>query len=106
MSQPEFAYRTSAVVSNDLWLSSRRWEQNPKTLLHQARGRVLANRLQAQSTMKHTKTPCSIRAMAPTGSRGKTNANETLPSSSLFGTTKITSRSFKCGLYVRVCFLI
>ncbi|KAK4165327.1 hypothetical protein QBC43DRAFT_32046 [Cladorrhinum sp. PSN259] len=32
MAQPDFAYRPSAVISNDRWLSSRRWEQISKSV--------------------------------------------------------------------------
>lgn len=70
MAHSDFAYRPSAVASNDPWLTTRRWEQTlepvrrTKSLCQLTHGK-------ARSTMMHTRTPCSTRAPVPIGSRGK-----------------------------------
>ena len=70
MAHSDFAYRPPAVASNDPWLTSRRWEQNPESV-RRTRSLCQLTHGKARSTMMHTRTPCSTRAPAPIGSRGK-----------------------------------
>lgn len=70
----DFAYRTPAVMANERWLSSRRWEQNLETIQRARKAWQLTAIRKAQSTIIPFIMPGSRRAAPRLCRRGKMNS--------------------------------